>query len=404
MGITGQKENGSYEEEHNLIYRHRRYVNLLAVLAVGWDSGAGPWSRGGWSGHVVCFDSIRKSPRSGNSLRGLGKNIKKVYSLIVRQIERKSKMKLNKLVSTLDMDHETWLQYRKKGIGGSDAGSICGLNPYSTAISVFQDKTQLQVEEKTDNEAMRQGRDLEEYVARRFTEETGKKVRRANAIFYQEENPFMLANVDRLIVGENAGLECKTASAYSADKWKDGHIPESYEIQCHHYMAVTGADAWYIACVVLGKEFIWRKIERDEETIQMLIRIESEFWNNNVLANKMPAPDGSKAAEELLSKYYKNSDPGKSIALVGFDEKLRRRDEISELQDKLEKEKKQIEQEVKVYMEDAEKADSDHYSVSWKSVTSNRVDSKKLKSVYPEVYQECVKASESRRFTVKEIA
>lgn len=313
-------------------------------------------------------------------------------------------MKLNKLVSTLDMDHETWLQYRKKGIGGSDAGSICGLNPYSTAISVFQDKTQLQVEEKTDNEAMRQGRDLEEYVARRFTEETGKKVRRANAIFYQEENPFMLANVDRLLVGENAGLECKTASAYSADKWKDGHIPESYEIQCHHYMAVTGADAWYIACVVLGKEFIWHKIERDEETIQMLMQIETDFWNNNVLANKMPAPDGSKAAEELLSKYYKNSDPGKSIALVGFDEKLKRRDEISELQDKLEKEKKQIEQEVKVYMEDAENADSDRYSVSWKSVISNRVDSKKLKAVYPEVYRECVKASESRRFTVKEIA
>lgn len=111
-------------------------------------------------------------------------------------------MKLNKLVSTLNMDHETWLQYRKKGIGGSDAGSICGLNPYSTAISVFQDKTQLQAEEKADNEAMRQGRDLEEYVARRFTEETGKKVRRANAIFYKEEQPFMLANVDRLIVGK----------------------------------------------------------------------------------------------------------------------------------------------------------------------------------------------------------
>lgn len=313
-------------------------------------------------------------------------------------------MKLNKLVSTLDMDHETWLQYRKKGIGGSDAGSICGLNPYSTAISVFQDKTQLQAEEKADNEAMRQGRDLEEYVARRFTEETGKKVRRANAIFYKEEQPFMLANVDRLIVGENAGLECKTASAYSADKWKDGHIPESYEIQCHHYMAVTGADAWYIACVVLGREFIWHKIERDEETIQMLMQIESDFWNNNVLANKMPAPDGSKAAEELLSKYYKNSDPDKSVALVGFDEKLKRRAAISALQDKLDQEKKQIEQEVKVYMEDAERADSDSFSVSWKSVVSNRVDSKKLKADYPDVYQKCVKTSESRRFTVKEIA
>ena len=42
-------------------------------------------------------------------------------------------MKLNKLVSTLNMEHEEWLENRRKGIGGSDAGSICGLNPYSSA-------------------------------------------------------------------------------------------------------------------------------------------------------------------------------------------------------------------------------------------------------------------------------
>ena len=85
-------------------------------------------------------------------------------------------MKLNKLVSTLNMDHETWLQYRKKGIGGSDAGSICGLNPYSTAISVFQDKTQLQVEEKADNEAMRQGRDLEEICCKKIHRRNRKEL------------------------------------------------------------------------------------------------------------------------------------------------------------------------------------------------------------------------------------
>ena len=284
-------------------------------------------------------------------------------------------MKLNRLVSTSGMDHATWLEYRKKGIGGSDAGSICGLNPYATAISVYQDKA--------DNESMRQGRDLEEYVARRFMEETGKKVRRANSIFYMEENPFMLANVDRLIVGENAGLECKTASAYSADKWKDGHIPESYEIQCHHYMAVTGADAWYIACVILGREFVWRKIERDESIIQMLITVETDFWNNNVLARKMPAPDGSEAAEKILSEYYGKSDPEKVIPLIGFDEKLKRRSEILELQDK---------------------PDSDKYSITWKSIVSSLVDSKKLKADHPDIYKEYAKESSSRRFTVKEIA
>lgn len=312
-------------------------------------------------------------------------------------------MILNRLVSTKDMDHDTWLQYRKKGIGGSDAGSICGLNPYSSAVTVFLDKTQ-QLQEKEDNESMRQGRDLEEYVSRRFMEETGKKVKRANSIFYSREHPFMLANVDRLIVGENAGLECKTASAYSASNWKDGHIPESYEIQCHHYMAVTGADAWYIACVILGKEFVWKKIERDEEIIRMLINIESDFWNQNVLANKIPAPDGTKASDELIKTYYGSSDPGKKIELIGFDEKLKRRADIISLEEKLDQEKSQIEQEIKMYMEDAEKAESDQYSVSWKTISSNRVDSKKLKKEYPDVYAACAKTSESRRFTISEIA
>ena len=50
----------------------------------------------------------------------------------------------------------------------------------------------------------------------------------------------MIADVDRLVAGEDAGLECKTASAYNTDKWKDGNIPLHYIMQCYHYMAVTG--------------------------------------------------------------------------------------------------------------------------------------------------------------------
>ena len=240
--------------------------------------------------------------------------------------------------------------------------------------------------------------------ARLFMEETGKKVRRANAIFVHPEQQFLFANVDRVIVGEDAGLECKTASAYAADKWKDGKIPVSYEIQCHHYMAVTGARAWYIACLILGKGFVWQKIERDEETIQMLMELESDFWNNNVLAEIMPSPDGSDAAEEIIKEKYAESQAGKSIDLMGFDEKLKRRKDISDLEKKLKKEKSQIEQEIKVYMDDAELAESNQFSVSWKPVTSSRVDTEKLKSAYPEAYKSCLKESVTRRFSVKEIA
>ena len=43
---------------------------------------------------------------------------------------------------------------------------------------------------------------------------------------------------DYVVAGEDAGLECKTASAYNADKWKDGDMPLHYVMQCYHYMAV----------------------------------------------------------------------------------------------------------------------------------------------------------------------
>ena len=306
-------------------------------------------------------------------------------------------------ISTKNISRNDWLQMRKTGIGGSDAGAVCGLNPYSSAMNVFYDKTSEELSD-FDNEAMRQGRDLEEYVARRFMEQTGKRVYRSNKMYRSTAHPFMLADIDRLISGENAGLECKTVSPYMADKWIGNELPPHYMIQCHHYMAVTGKEAWYIAAVILGQGFLYRKILRDESLIQNLTSIEEQFWKNHVLTGKMPDPDGSKACDEVLAQYFKTADSGSSIPLIGFDEKLKRRAEISELQDKLEKEKKQIEQEVKVYMEDAEKADSDRFSVSWKSVVSNRVDSKKLKADYPDIYKECVKESESRRFTVKEIA
>lgn len=94
---------------------------------------------------------------------------------------------MKRLVSTIGLPKEEWLKYRKQGICGSDAGAIAGMNPYVSAFSVYQDKIAEKIKEIPDNEAMKQGRDLEEYVAKRFTEETGMRVKRANYIFQNEK-------------------------------------------------------------------------------------------------------------------------------------------------------------------------------------------------------------------------
>ena len=306
---------------------------------------------------------------------------------------------MKKLVSTLNLDKKEWLKYRKQGIGGSDAGAVCGLNPYRTAIQVYYDKTSDSIED-VDNEAMRQGRELEEYVARRFCEASGKKVRRANVMYYDEKNPFMLADVDRMIVGENAGLECKTASPYSEERWRDDKIPLSYQLQCYHYMSVCNADSWYIAVLIYGRDFKYYRLERDDEGIENLIRIEKEFWNEYVLKQVIPDPDGSKTADAAIAERFKESK-SITIPLTGFDERLERRQELLSLLDKIETEKRQIDQELKLYLGNAEIAENEHYRISWKNISRSSIDEKRLKAEQPEIYEKYRRETTSRRFTVK---
>ena len=303
-------------------------------------------------------------------------------------------------ISLADVTHEQWLKLRKSGIGGSDAGAICGLNPYSSAMNVFQDKVS-EVEEKADNESIRIGHDLEDYVARRFMEATGLKVRKSNYMYRSIEHPCMLADIDRLVVGEDAGLECKTVSAYGADKWADGNIPLHYVMQCYHYMAVTGKRSWYIAAIILGRDFVYHKLVWDDEVIAGLIEKEEEFWYQYVEKGVLPAPDGSKACEEIINQYFHTAENKDMIPLVGFDEKLHRREEILQVISDLQEEQKQIEQEVKLYMQNNELASSDNYRVTWKNINSTKLDTKRIRAELPNLYDDYGVISSYRRFEIK---
>ena len=44
------------------------------------------------------------------------------------------------LVSTEDLPREQWLEYRRKGIGGSDAAAVLGISPFRTGRDLYYDK------------------------------------------------------------------------------------------------------------------------------------------------------------------------------------------------------------------------------------------------------------------------
>lgn len=302
------------------------------------------------------------------------------------------------LVSTKDMSRGDWLSWRRKGIGGSDAAKVCGLSRWGSAIDVYLDKTdEFPPVVTEDNMAMKIGREFEDFVAQLWMGETGKKCQKRNAILQHDEYDFMLANIDRWVVGENAGLEIKTAT--KGDEWKDGAIPPEYELQCMHYMAVTGAERWYLACLIIGfnKHLELRVIERDEESINYLCDVESKFWEK-VVGRQMPPPDGSDAADEAIKTLYPDVDPGKTIDLDDMAEDLKRYDEIQVLLNELTAEQKQIKQEIQVRMDDAETARIGDRKVTWKEQQGRRtIDTKRLQSERPEVYEKYVKTGKPYR-------
>ena len=307
---------------------------------------------------------------------------------------------MKKIANIKGMGREDWLRLRKQGIGGSDAGAVAGMNPWKSAIDVFLDKTSGDIPEEKTTESMRLGTDLEEYVARRWEEATGKKVRHDYFMMQDEGHPWMIADIDRRVIGENAILECKTASPYAADSWKDGGVPPQYVIQCLHYLVVTGADRCYLACLVYGKGVEFRTIEPEPEAMESLVRIEEDFWKKNVEAGVMPEPDGSPSAEKALKKLYPSDDGGAGITITDID--LGRYDEVVALLGDLEKEKALIEQNIKAEMQDAGTAWIGSRKVTWKaSKPRETIDSKKLKEDLPEVYEQYKKTGKpSRAFRI----
>lgn len=302
--------------------------------------------------------------------------------------------------NTMDMTREQWLEERRKGIGGSDAAAIAGLSRYRSPIQVYMDKLGL-IEPPEENEAMYWGRKLEDIVAEEFSIRTGLKVRRRNAILQHPEYPFMLANVDRLIVGKNEGLECKTTSAYRADEWKDDEIPWEYAIQCYHYMAVTGYKAWWIAALIGGNQFIYKRIERDESIINNLIKIESDFWHNHVLKQIPPDPDGSDASTEILKQLYPESN-GETIELPPDVESLIEQYEQAKEEEKAAAERKrEAENKIKAIMGEYEQAYWKDRKITWKTMTSYRFDTKRFQKEHPDLYQKYVNETSYRRFNVK---
>ena len=299
-------------------------------------------------------------------------------------------------------DREEWKELRSKYIGGSDAAAVVGLNPYSSAYALWAEKTG-KTAPFEGNLATEVGTYLEEFVAKKFEQETGKKVRRCNQSILNDKYPWAIANIDREIVGEDAGLEIKTTSEMLTKKFRNGDFPSQYYAQCCHYLAMTGKQRWYLAVLIGNRDFKVFTIERDEAEIAALMSAEEKFWSC-VTNNTPPTTDGSKATSEALVAMYPEGERAATIDLFGYEDCLTQYMALKNQIDELTKLKEEMANRVKAYMGDSALAEGNRYKVSWVSQNRNTFDVKRFQADYGHLdLSPYYKTTSSRVFKVSEI-
>lgn len=309
----------------------------------------------------------------------------------------------NILINTENLSNTEWLNWRNKGIGGSDVAAICGLNKYKSPIEIWMEKTG-QIEPKQAGEAAYWGTIMEPIIRDEFKLRTNLQVKIVKAILKHPQYDYMLANVDGIINDPLAGdciFEAKTASIFKQDEWEGDKIPEAYMLQIQHYMAVTGYNRTFIAVLLGGNQFKYKMIERDDELIDMIIKLEADFWNH-VISNMPPEMDGSEASSELLNRLFPNSQNEKKIMLADEAKTLLTQYDIAKANEKKYAEiKEEAANKLKFMLGDNETGIIDDKVITWKSISSTKFDSKKLQHEIPDIYNKYLIKSNYKKFSVK---
>ncbi len=332
------------------------------------------------------------------------------------------------LVDTKDLPEEEWLEYRRQGIGGSDAAAVLGVSPFRTARDLYYDKLKIVTyEDPEDNWVQKKmGHLLEDLVAEIFHVRTGFEIYQVKKMFYHPHHPFMLADVDYFITlpnGETAILEIKTTNYNATDHWwRDGEeaVPVNYEIQGRHYMAVMNVNHVYFCCLYGNseQETIIRHIERDLDYEAELIMLEDNFWNGHIQRRIPPSyvEDGELIIESVKN-HFGTADPNAAaieLSLPSVSSAMRYL-ELQAEKSALNAEVKRVDNEMKRLQGriidemgrccTANYSSGDtNYTITYNPTQKSGISKEdlfRLQMQHPDIYQQFVTVSESRRFYVK---
>lgn len=298
-------------------------------------------------------------------------------------------------------DRAAWLEWRRAGIGASDAAAVVGLSRWGSAYSVWLDKTGRTPLDRPATAAMRWGLLLEDAVCKAFEEEHDTDVIWRGAWAQNVATSWLRATLDGICVldGEVCVVELKTSNGRDG-AWDQG-VPDYYQVQVQHQMAVTGAQRAFVAVLLGGSEYASYEIERDEEALAVLLPALEAFWRDHVAADRPPDVDGAIATGVALRQAFAKSEP-KAVELPDQAEGLLRELASAKAAVKeAEARETAAQNRVMALLGDAELGTLGGYVVvTWKSQVSRRIDVARLRTELPEVADQYTQESRSRALRI----
>lgn len=305
-------------------------------------------------------------------------------------------------------DPDAWHSQRAGAIGASEAAAALGLSPYMSPTELHLIKTgQLNAEDLSDKEAVYWGTVLEEPIARRYAEKTGRQVIDPHASFVHRDHPELRVNPDRFDIDEhgNVGLvEIKIADMHLWDDWADDGCPPWYQAQVALQSYVTGIFRGRVACLIGGNRLLIREVDIDEELVTVLADRILDWWQRYVVVGDRPPVDGSSSCTGALEKLWKaNGDrmnlPAEAMeAIIDYKTAHAQIKELEEIKNEAGNRLRSI---LGPYSIGTWR---DVDVVTWREIETNRFDQSAHKDADPTCHAAHMATSASRRLNVSDSA
>ena len=305
-------------------------------------------------------------------------------------------------------NREEWLQNRSKGIGASEAGTVLGLNPWETPYQLWRRKKGLDAP-KVENFAMKAGHYLEDAVSKFYADESHCQIIKASTddfTILDPDCPILRVSPDRTFWrlgakhndSEKSILECKTTQM-SIDP---DDVPKHWFCQLQMNLGVGEYKDGALAWLTMGREFGYLDVDFDPDFYAWMKGEITDYWNRYIIGDEIPV---AMTAEDVLAKFSIHKAGKEIIATGEILEQISRLKEVKAECKKFETEQKEIENNLKLFFEDAESIIDDNGKTlaTWKAPkASSKFDAKAFESDNPKLYDSyCKVVQGGRRLLIK---